>query len=152
MVHDTTPHDYGTYTSSYARSRITVKKAIAAMGHAGISIDVHRDATNDLDYRPVAKINGVEVAQCMLVMGVGTDVTNNPYYEDNLRLAFKIQQLADEVYPGLFKPMIIRNSIYNQDLNKYSLLIEVGASGNTLDEAYLATRCLSNLLNIIYKD
>ena len=48
--------------------------------------------------------------------------------------------------------MIIRNSIYNQDLNKYSLLIEVGASGNTLDEAYLATRCLSNLLNIIYKD
>lgn len=152
VVHDTTPHDYGTYTSSYARSRITVKNAIAAMGHAGISIDVHRDATNDLDYRPVVKINGIEVAQCMLVMGVGTDVTNNPYYEDNLRLAFKIQQLADEVYPGLFKPMIIRNSIYNQDLNKYSLLIEVGASGNTLDEAYLATRCLSNLLNIIYKD
>ena len=63
-----------------------------------------------------------------------------------------ILDLADEVYPGLFKPMIIRNSIYNQDLNKYSLLIEVGASGNTLDEAYLATRCLSNLLNIIYKD
>lgn len=152
VVHDTTPHDYGTYTSSYARSRITVKNALATMGHAGISIDVHRDATNDLDYRPTVKIKGVEVAQCMLVMGVGTDVTNNPYYEDNLKLAFKIQQLADEVYPGLFKPMMIRNSIYNQDLNKYSLLIEVGASGNTLDEAYLTTRCLSNLLNIIYKD
>lgn len=152
VVHDTTPHDYGTYTSSYARSRITVKNALKAMGNAGIIIDVHRDATSDLDYRPVANIKGVEVAQCMLVMGVGTDVTNNPYYEDNLKLAFKIQQIADEIYPGFFKPMIIRNSIYNQDLNKYSLLIEVGASGNTLEEAYLATRCLSNLLNIVYKD
>ena len=88
----------------------------------------------------------------MLVMGVGNDVTENEYYEDNLKLALKIQQIADEVYPGLFRPMIIRNSIYNQDLNKYSLLIEVGASGNTLDEAYLATRCLANLLNIVYKD
>ncbi len=152
VIHDTTPHDYGTYTSSYARSRITVKSALTTMGNAGIIIDVHRDATSDLDYRPVVNINGVQVAQCMLVMGVGSDVTNNPYAEDNLKLAFKIQQIADEVYPGLFKPMIIRNSIYNQDLNKYSLLIEVGASGNTLEEAYLATRCLSNLLNIVYKD
>lgn len=152
VLHDTTPHDYGTYTSSYARSRITVKNALATMGNAGIIIDVHRDAIADLDYRPVVNINGVQVAQCMLVMGVGSDVTNNPYAEDNLKLAFKIQQIADEVYPGLFKPMIIRNSIYNQDLNKYSLLVEVGASGNTLEEAYLATRCFSNLLNIVYKD
>ena len=152
VVQDTTPHDYGTYTSSYSRSRITVKNALATMESAGIIIDVHRDAISDLDFRPVVNINGVQVAQCMLVIGVGTDVTNNPYYEDNLKLAFKIQQIADEMYPGLFRPMIIRNSIYNQDLNKYSLLIEVGASGNTIEEACLATRCLSNLLNIVYKD
>ena len=48
--------------------------------------------------------------------------------------------------------MIIRNSVYNQDLNRYSLLVEVGASGNTIEQAELATRCLTNLLNIIYKD
>lgn len=151
-IHDTTAHDYGTYTSSYARSRITVKNALSTMQRPGIIIDVHRDATADLDYRPTVNINGVQVAQCMLVMGVGNDVSKNQYYEDNLKLALKIQQIADEVYPGLFKPMIIRSSVYNQDLNKYSLLVEVGASGNTLDEAYLATRCIANLLNIVYKD
>lgn len=48
--------------------------------------------------------------------------------------------------------MIVRNSVYNQDLNKFSFLIEVGATGNTIDEAMLATRCLSNILNIIYKN
>ncbi len=151
-TNDTTPHDYGTYTSAYQRSRITVKNALKAMGGAAISIDVHRDAIADLTYAPKVNINGVNVAQCMFVVGVGTDTNKNDYYLDNLKLALKLQRLADVLYPGLFRPMIIRNSLYNQDLNKYSLLIEVGATGNTIEEAKCATRCITNLLNIIYKD
>ena len=42
--------------------------------------------------------------------------------------------------------MIIRNSLYNQDLNKYSLLIEVGATGNTIEEAKCATRCINKFI------
>lgn len=151
VIQDTTPHDYGTYTSAYARSKITVKDEITKNGNFGISIDVHRDASGDLNFAPKADIKGITVAQCMFVVGVGTDKNRNPYYSDNLSLAIQLQLLADKVYPGLFRPMIIRNSVYNQDLNKYSLLIEVGATGNTLEEAYYATRCISNLLDIIYK-
>lgn len=151
VVQDTTPHDYGTYTSAYSRSKVTVKDDITKYGNFGISIDVHRDATADLTYAPKVNINGINVAQCMFVVGVGTESSRNQYYADNLSLAIQIQLLADKIYPGLFRPMIIRNSIYNQDLNRYSLLIEVGATGNTLEEAYYATRCISNLFNIIYK-
>ena len=152
VTHNTTPHDYGTYDSAYARSRITVKSELEKSPDIGISIDLHRDAIADLDFRPSVNINGVNVAQCMFVMGVGYDDESNPYYEDNLKLALKLQYIADEIYPGLFRPIILRNARYNQDLNKYSILIEVGASGNTFDEAYYTTRCLTNLLNIIYKD
>jgi stage II sporulation protein P len=113
VVQNTTPHDYGTYTSAYAKSRITVKQALIDMGGAGISIDVHRDAIEDLTYRPVVNVNGVQVAQCMFVMGVGTDSNKNEYWEENLKLAIKLQKIADDIYPGLFKPMIIRNSIYS---------------------------------------
>ena len=88
----------------------------------------------------------------MLVMGIGYDGEENPYYFQNLKLALEIQMLANKIYPGLFRPMIIRNSVYNQDLCENSFLIEVGASGNTIEEATLATRCLSNLLNILYSD
>ena len=151
-VQNTTPHDYGTYTSAYSKSRMTIESALSNMGGAGLIIDVHRDATADLGYRPVANINGVQVAQCMFVVGVGTDSNKNEYWEDNLRLALKLQMIADKIYPGLFRPMYIRNSIYNQDLNKYSLLIEFGATGNTIEEVKLTTRCITNLLNIIYKD
>ena len=98
------------------------------------------------------EFKGYKVASLMLVMGIGYDGEYNPYYMENLKLALQIQILANQIYPGLFRPMIIRNSVYNQDIKSNSFLVEVGASGNTLDEAILATRCLSNLLNILYKD
>lgn len=146
-VQDTTPHDYGAYTGAYMKSRESVQNDLNKMGGAGIIIDVHRDAMEDLTFRPVANIKGIQVSQLMFVVGVG-----NENWEDNLRLALKLQQIANKVYPGLFRQMILRDSTYNQDLNKYSLLIEFGATGNTIDEVKLSTRCLSNLLNIIYKD
>ncbi len=151
-IQNTTPHDYGTYTSAYAKSRATVQEALSQMQGAGITIDVHRDAAANLAYRPVASVNGVQVCQLMFVMGVGSASVPNPNWKDNLALAIKIQLLADQIYPGLFRPMIIRNSVYNQDLNKYSLLVEFGATGNTIEEVKLSTRCLTNLINIIYKD
>lgn len=149
-VQDTTPHDYGAYTGAYTKSRQTVVNALESMGGAGIIIDVHRDAMADLTYRPVANVNGVQVSQLMFVVGIGTG--ENEYWEENLKLALKLQEIANKVYPGLFRQMIIRNSTYNQDLNKYSLLIEFGATGNTIDEVKLSTRCVANLLNILYKD
>lgn len=149
-IQETTPHDYGAYTGAYTKSRTTVTNAIQSMGGAGIIIDVHRDAMADLSYRPIANVNGVQVSQLMFVVGIGTG--ENKYWEENLRLALKLQQIANKVYPGLFRQMIIRDSTYNQDLNKYSLLIEFGATGNTIDEVKLSTRCVANLLNILYKD
>ncbi len=151
-IQNTTPHDYGAYTSAYTNSRMTVSNALQEMQGAGIIIDVHRDAIEDLTFRPVANIDGVQVAQLMFVIGIGTPSSPNPYYLDNLKLALKIQEVANKIYPGLFRPMIIRNSVYNQDLNKYSLLIEFGATGNTIEEVKLSTRCIANLLNVVYKD
>ncbi len=147
-----TPHDYGEYNSAYMNSRRTFESLVQENPNIAISIDVHRDAIEDLEFAPKTELKGYKVASLMLVMGIGYDDSYNPYYEENLKLALGIQMLANKIYPGLFRPMIIRNSIYNQDIKSNSFLVEVGASGNTIDEAKLATRCLANLLNILYKD
>ncbi len=147
-----TPHDYGEYNSAYTNSRRTFESIVLQNPDVAISIDVHRDAIEDLDFAPKAELSGYNVASLMLVMGIGYSDGYNPYYEQNLKLALEIQILANKIYPGLFRPMIIRNSVYNQDIKENSFLVEVGASGNTLDEAKLATRCLANLLNILYRD
>ena len=52
---------------------------------------------------------------------------------------------------GLFRPMIVRNSRYNQNLAEGACIIEVGATGNTLEEAIGSMKYLSNVLEIVMK-
>ncbi|MBP3255744.1 MAG: stage II sporulation protein P [Clostridia bacterium] len=52
---------------------------------------------------------------------------------------------------GLFKPIILRNSRYNQQLGKAACIIEVGATGNTLDESITSMKYLAKVLNSIIK-
>lgn len=152
VIFDTTPHDYGNYEIAYTNSRKTIENQIAQNERIGLAIDVHRDALGDLTNGPTVEINGQKVAKLMFVMGIGTTSYANEYWENNLALALKLQKLGEEMYPGLFRGMIIRNSKYNQDLIKNSFLIEVGTTGNTLEEAYFAARCLANILNKFYNN
>ena len=61
-------------------------------------------------------------------------------------MAIKIQETGNNMYPGIFRPIVVRNSRYNQHLAKGACLIEVGATGNTLDECLLSMQCLANVL------
>ena len=54
--------------------------------------------------------------------------------------------MANRLYPGLFKPIIVRNSRYNQHLGKAACIIEVGATGNTLDQAINSMKYLSKVM------
>ena len=151
-IFDTTPHDYGSYEIAYTNSRKTIENNLQKSERIGLSIDVHRDALGDLTQGPTVEINGQKVARLMFVMGVGTASYSNEYWEDNLALALQLQKLGEEMYPGIFRGMIIRNSKYNQDLIKHSFLVEVGTTGNTLEEAYFGARCLANILNKFYNN
>ena len=51
-----------------------------------------------------------------------------------------LQQDLTEHHPTLMRPMYLRNSRYNEHATTGSLLIEVGAAGNSLDEALYAAR------------
>ena len=59
----------------------------------------------------------------------------------------KVQEIANKMYPGLFRPIILRNSRYNQHLTTATSIIEVGATGNTLDQALNSMKYLSAVLN-----
>ncbi len=43
---------------------------------------------------------------------------------------------------GLFKPIILRNSRYNQNLASGACIIEVGATGNTLEQCDVSMKYL----------
>ena len=147
VTHDKTYHDYPAYTGSYTRSLATVQN-ILKTNPSDIIIDLHRDAIGSKsDYDPSVKIGDETAAQLMFVMGTNGGGLNHPNWQANLKFAIEVQQKANEMYPGLFKPMIVRNSRYNQHLGSAACIIEVGATGNTLEQCLTSMKYLAKVLD-----
>lgn len=149
-LHDTTQHDNPSYNESYSRAADTICKYTEKYPSIKIVIDLHRDALaeNDTDkVKLTTEIGGKKAAQIMLVMGSQSgNVKNFPNWKENLKLATKLQQTIEVMYPSLARSIHFMSKNYNQSLTKGSMLIEIGTDGNTLDEAKYSAELLSNAL------
>lgn len=148
VIHNTTCHDYPAYSGSYDRSYTTIQGVLNQNSNIGLVLDLHRDAVGDgTSYGPTVKVNGESIAQLMFVVGTNGGGLEHPNWTTNLKTAVKIQEKGNTMYQGLFRPMIVRNSRYNQHLAEGASIIEVGATGNTLEECLLSMQCLANVLD-----
>ena len=151
VVHNTDYHDYPAYNGSYTRSLKTVENILKTTP-SDIIIDIHRDAIGSRsDYAPTVKIGNEEAAQLMFVIGTDNGGLWHPNWKENLKFALKIQQKAEEMYPGLFKTMMLTKSRYNQHTGKYASIIEVGATGNTLDQCLVSMKYLAEVMHEVIK-
>ena len=143
--HDKTYHDYLAYTGSYSRSLATVQDLLAEEKN-DIIIDLHRDAIGSRpDYAPTVRIGDEYAAQIMFVMGSNGGGLYHPNWSSNLKFAVKVQEVANQMYPGFCKPIIFRNSRYNQHLGKAACIIEVGSTGNTLEQTLVSMKYLATV-------
>lgn len=146
VTHDKTYHDYPAYSGSYTRSKTTVEN-ILQINSSDIIIDLHRDAIGSKsDYDPSVKIGEDVAAQLMFVIGTNGGGLYHPNWQSNLKFAIELQEKANEMYPGLFKSIIVRNSRYNQHLGSAASIIEVGATGNTLEQCLTSMKYLAKVL------
>jgi len=147
VTHNQTYHDYPAYSGSYTRSATTVGNVLKS-NPSDIIIDLHRDAIGSKsNYDPSVKIGENVAAQLMFVIGTNGGGLYHPNWQSNLKFAIQLQQKANEMYPGLFKPMIVRNSRYNQHLGSAACIIEVGATGNTLEQCLTSMRYLAKIID-----
>ncbi len=152
-IHDTNIYDES-YNGAYSRSRVTVEKYLKEYPSIKIVLDVHRDAIyySDTSHcKPTAEINGRKAAQIMIITGAEEGyITDFPHWEDNLKFALCFQKTAEEIFPGLMKPLYFCQRKYNMDTAKCSLLLEIGTDANTLDEAmysgHLAGQVISKII------
>ena len=138
VIHDTTLFDYPAYNGAYDRSKAAVEQWLEQYPTIKIVLDVHRDAlvgSGGEVYKLVSEEAGKKVAQVMLVVGTSGSGAEHPRWKDNLAFAVKLQQGLTRGYDSLARPIVLRNSRYNQQLSPGSLLVEVGGHGNTLTEA-----------------
>ena len=153
-AHCTVMHDSIQYKDSYARAEETIKRYLEEFPSIKLVIDVHRDSIVRSDgdiVRPVTEIDGEAMAQVMCV--VGSDWVGDTYdhWENNLSLALKLRELLNQEKSNLCRPVFLKGNTYNQEIAPYSLLLEVGSSGNSLTEACRSAEIIAEKLCILIK-
>ena len=153
VLHDRTLYDYPSYNEAYDRSLAAVQTYLAQYPSIQFVLDVHRDAIEDAEgnqYKVVSAVEEGTAAQMTLVVGSDGSGLSHPNWMDNLRLAVALQEETLREYPTLMRPMLLRNSRYNQHVAPGALLLEVGAAGNAPEEAVLAgqlfAQCMAEVL------
>lgn len=137
-LHDTTLYDKEGYYDAYERTAEGISAQLAAHPSVQMVIDVHRDAIADENGDELAvmtTLNGEQAARLLLVMGTDTAGLTHPNWRENLSFALQLQALCEKDAPDLFRQMSLRSERYNEHLTPHSVLLEVGAAGNTLRQA-----------------
>ena len=144
VLHDRTLYDYPEYAGAYDRSLAAIDQYLKEYPSIRFVLDVHRDAIETADGSQVKVISEIDgqgtASQLTLVVGSDGGGLSHPDWMENLRLAVAIQEQALSDYPTLMRPLLLRNSRYNQHATTGSLLVEVGTAGNAPEEAELAAR------------
>ena len=155
VLHDRTLYDYPSYSGAYDRALAAIQSYLAQYPSIRFILDVHRDAIEDgqgSQYKVVSPIEGVGTsAQMTLVVGSDGSGLTHPDWMENLRLAVALQQDILTEYPTLMRPLLLRNSRYNQHATTGSLLVEVGAAGNAPEEAALAGRLFAQRMTEVLR-
>ena len=146
VIHDREIHDYPSYNGSYTHARKSIQAYLQEYPSVCLVLDLHRDASGDLNdqFRPTVTVDGESAAQLMLVMGAG-----HSGWEENLALGVKLHAQLERIAPGIMRPISLRSQRFNQDLCSGALLIEVGAAGNTHEEAIRAAQVLAQAIQAL---
>ncbi len=148
VYHDTEYYDYPSYNLSYSKAGKAILNLLKKYSNAKVVLDIHRDAlgTGDQIYRPVVNINGEDTAQILLVVGTNQGGLNHPNWRENLKFALKLQQVANEKYPGFCRYVSLRKERFNQQVSNGAIIVEMGATGNTMEEVLRAGELFSEIL------
>lgn len=118
-------------------------------------IDLHRDAVAG-DRKLVMDLQGRPTARFMFFNGLSygrksgdIEYLENPYIQENLAFSFQVQVAANEYYPGIARKIYLKAYRYNMHLMPKSLLIEMGAQNNTVEEIMNACDPLAHILAIV---
>ncbi len=151
VVQCLTQHDNPSYDGSYDRSRQSIEEYLEKYPNIKVILDIHRDSLGSGGesgkIKPTFTYGGKKAAQIMIMTGYDGDGSfDYPDWEQNLVFALKLQQTAEDMFPGMTRPLYFGNFVYNLNVNSGSLLIEIGTDANTLDEAVYTGELLGKAL------
>jgi stage II sporulation protein P len=156
VVHDRECYDYPAYNGSYNRSAEAAKAWIAKYPTIQIVFDIHRDSLELPDGTPKATYctapDGGKSAQVMIIATNGDNGLSHPDWKENMKFALRLQSAAETLHEGLMRPLVVSGQRYNEHLAPGYLLLEVGSTGNTVEEAVTGVRLFADSLETVLRD
>jgi stage II sporulation protein P len=153
VLHHTGEYDVGDRDHAYSNAAPALEEILKEYPSIQVVIDLHRDSIGS-DTHLVTEINGKSTAKIMFFNGLCRTAASgnltslvNPYLEDNLAFSFQMQLAAAEYYPDFTRKIYLKGYRYNMHYCPKSLLVEVGAQNNTLEEAKNAMEPLADVLS-----
>ncbi len=153
VLHHKGEYDVGDRDHAYSKALPEIQQILSDNPSIQVVIDLHRDAVPE-STKLVTNINGKSTARIMFFNGVSKTVQRgnieslkNPYLQNELALSFQMQKAANEYYPGYTRKIYIKGYRYNMHVSPKTMLIEVGAQNNTVEEAKNAMEPLADLLS-----
>ncbi|MBR5596894.1 MAG: stage II sporulation protein P [Lachnospiraceae bacterium] len=140
---------------AYSESLPEITKILKENPDIQVVIDLHRDAVAE-DTRLVTTLQGKQVAKVMFFNGLSRTSSQgkisyleNPYLQENLAFSFQMKVACDEYYPGFARSIYLRAYRYNMHLCPKTLLVELGAQTNTVEEIQGALAPLAHVLSMV---
>lgn len=138
---------------AYTNARKKLKEVLADNPSIQVILDIHRDGVSE-NKRLVTTIDGRPTAKIMFFNGMSYKASAgelsslpNPYIQENLAFSFQTEYLCDYYYPSFSRCIYLKAYRYNLDLLPRSMLVEVGAQTNTVQEAKNAMIPLADVLH-----
>ena len=157
VLHHMGQYDVESRDYAYSNAAVGLEKVLTENPSIEVIIDLHRDEMRE-DVRLVTDIQGKETAKFMFFNGLSYtrergEITTlpNPYIQENLAFAFQMKLAAEEYYPGLTRKSYLKGYRYNLQYRPKSLLIELGAQTNTLQEALNACHPLAHIIDMVLR-
>jgi len=155
VIHHMGKYDVKTRDNAYSRSLPEIQKLLEDNPTIEVVIDLHRDAVAE-DTRLVMDVNGKPTAKFMFFNGISRTSKNGKidylYNENlmtNLAFSFQAKWKAEEYYPGLTRRNYLNAYRYNMHVRPKTMLLELGAQNNTLEEAMNACDPIAHILHIV---
>lgn len=155
VLHHLGQYDIESRDDSYSVALTDIEQILEEYPSIQVVIDLHRDEMPETT-RLVMDLDGRPTARFMFFNGLSrTKKTGNIAYlynenlDSNLAFSFQMQLKAVEYYPGLTRKIYLKGYRYNMHLRPRSLLIELGAQNNTVEEAMNACEPLAHILDMV---
>lgn len=145
-------------SKAYTYAEYTVEQILEDNPSIEVVLDIHRDGLKEGADKLVTNINGKDTAKIMFFNGVSRssesgdiDYLYNRYRNENLAFSFQLKLMALQCYPEFTRRNYIDAYQYNMHLRPKSVLVEVGAQNNTLQEELNAMEVLAEILHRVIK-